>query len=412
MSHSQNKDDGLLAALYAADKRAIFFRFGEWLRGRASMRTQTVRNFALASAISCIAIFARPGFALEPLQGPQTKPGSAIGASAGALPPGIYMVNYLFYYGFQLTGPGVLPGPQITPRGYAIEDEQAFLFVPGWSFLGGTYTAYLAFPFVAESAESALEAGVPGHPPVPFPGVSRSGVHNTFIAPIRLHWNLGNGFFVQAGAGVHVPDGTIRGPLGDSNVGADYFTFQPNFVLSYFKEGWNLTAYAYYEINTKNQRSGYRTGDIFHVDLTATKKFGKWTIGPVGYYVAQTTSDSPGANFDAALTTAFSSAFMCGPGCVPFHGFNAGKFEAFAVGGLVGYDFGPATLTVWATDEVFARTHGGFSGAPSFVAAVLGTSEIPFVTDTTTKGWSVFARLTYQLWGPESPPPQKPIVPK
>ena len=100
-------------------------------------------------------------------------------------------------------------------------------------------------------------------------------MHNTFISPLRLHWNLGNGFFLQSGFSVYISTGTISGPLGNSNTGAPYFTFQPHFVLSYVKDGWNLTAYTYYEHNTKNMISGYTSGDIFHADFTATKQVGK-----------------------------------------------------------------------------------------------------------------------------------------
>jgi len=56
---------------------------------------------------------------------------------------------------------------------------------------------------------------------------------------------------------------------------------------------WNLTAFLYEEFNTANSRSNYTTGDIFHLDFTVTKTIGKWTLGPVGYYVAQVSDDNP-----------------------------------------------------------------------------------------------------------------------
>jgi hypothetical protein len=60
------------------------------------------------------------------------------------------------------------------------------------------------------------------------------------------------------------------------------------------------------------------------------------------------------------------------------------------IGGLVGYDFGTAALTVYATNDVLSRSYGGNSGTP-FV------SEIPFTSETTTKGWIFFGRLIYRL---------------
>jgi hypothetical protein len=312
--------------------------------------------------------------ALEPGQGPQTKAGIAIGVSAAPAPAGLYMVTHTFFYGLELTGPGVTPP---NPRGHVAEMDPGFLWVPGWNVLGAVYSAYIAFPFVGEHVDRTPA----------FQGTSFTGVHNSFISPLRLQWSLDNGFFVQSGFGVYVPDGTITGPLGNSNTGADYLTFQPHFVFSYVKDGWNLTAYTYAEINTENQRSDYTTGTIFHADFTATKTFGNWTVGPVAYYVAQVSSDKPGLRTDAALTAAIPV-----PGGI--HGFDAGKFEAFALGGLVGYNFGPFALTIWGTNEVFSRAYGGYSGTPFL-------STIPFTSETTTNGWTVFARLTSRLWGPQ-----------
>jgi hypothetical protein len=335
------------------------------------------RTIAILSTAALVLLTNQdPGAALEPGQGPQTKPGIAIGVAAAPLPPGLYMVTHMLYYGFQLAGPGVVPAAN-APRGYVAEIDPGFVWVPGWTFLGAVYSAYVAFPFVTESIQSTPA----------FQGPSFTGMHNTFISPLRLQWSLGGGFFLQSGFGVYVPDGSISGPLGNSNTGADYVTVQPHLVFSYVKGGWNLTSYMYYEHNSRNRRSDYTSGDIFHADFTATKQFGQWTVGPVAYYVAQTTSDKPGLRTDAALSAAI-------PVAGGIHGFNAGKFEAFAVGGLVGYNFGRLAVTAWATNEIFSRTFGGNPGTPLL-------STIPFTSDTTAKGWTVFARLTSQLWAPD-----------
>ena len=328
----------------------------------------------LGAAVLLLASTLRPGAALEPGQATQTKSGIAVGLAAAPAPAGIYLVNHNFHYDFQLTGPGVNTAPS-APPGRATVVDVGFLWVPGWTFLGATYSAYVSFPFVAQSIDGAPSGG--------FSGVSFAGIHNTFIAPLRLQWSLGNGFFFQSGVGVYVPTGTIRGPLGNSNTGADYFTVQPHVAFSYVTAVWNLTSYMYYEHNTKNARSGYTTGDILHVDLTATKQFYKWTLGPVAYYVLQTTSDRPSAITDAALTAAI-------PGVGGISGFDAGKFEAFAVGGLVGYNFGRFFLTVIATNEIFARSFGGYSGTPVL-------NSIPFTSNTTTRGWTVLSRLVLPL---------------
>lgn len=76
------------------------------------------------------------------------------------------------------------------------------------------------------------------------------------------------------------------------------------------------------------------------------------------------------------------------------------RYNKWAVGALVGYNFGPAQLNVWAFDEVSANASGG--------PPVAGID-----TTTVTKGFSVFANLSYRLWAPEapvSPSSQRPFV--
>ena len=70
-----------------------------------------------------------------------------------------------------------------------------------------------------------------------------------------------------------------------------YTTYQPELIISYLHDGWNLSAAMYEEFNTENRDTKYTTGNIFHVDITATKTLGKWTFGPVAYYVAQVTDN-------------------------------------------------------------------------------------------------------------------------
>jgi len=124
-----------------------------------------------------------------------------------------------------------------------------------------------------------------------------------------------------------------------------------------------------------NRATHYTSGDIFHVDITATKTIGKWTFGPVAYYVAQVTDDkcplSCIATGDSVLL-------------------HAQRFSEWAVGGLVGYDFGPASFSVWATQEINAKASNHFAAPgtdPSLVA----------------EGATVFATLSYRLWAPEAP---------
>ena len=296
------------------------------------------------------------------------KPGALIGSSAGVPPPGIYMFNQVFTYQSNLVGP--LTNVIGNNTGvHAAVDVQGFVFVPGWTFLGATYDAVIAQPFVMFGVSGPLNLN-PNFPS------ENGGMHNTFIAPVELSWKLGtSGFAVKSGLGMYVPDGTVQGPTGLNNVGNPWWTFQPELIVSYLGGGWNLTAAMFVEINTQNSIDHYTTGDIFHVDFTATKTIGKWTVGPVGYYVAQVTDDKC-----PALTCTVPGGTLG----------NAQRFHLFALGGLVEYNFGPASFSVWATQEIS-------SGARN--AALPITADV----STITRGMTVFGTLSYRIWAPEEP---------
>ncbi len=204
---------------------------------------------------------------------------------------------------------------------------------------------------------------------------------NTYIVPGELSWKLWNsGFQFKTGLGIYLPTGTETGFGKLGNVGAPFYTFQPEAILSYLANGWNITGAVYEEFNTANNVTHYTSGDILHADFTVTKTIGKWTIGPVAYYDGQVTNDS------------------CPASCVAFYGANqtlanAQRWDVWAVGGLVAYDFGPAALSVWATQEVSAKV--------SNAAAVAAGAADP---STVAQGTTVFATLSYRLWAPEEPP--------
>jgi len=318
---------------------------------------------ALLAAAGLAAFAFSPAYATEG-GAVATKPGAFIGSSAGVPPPGIYMFNQVFTYQTNLVGPGTAflnpPGTKKTGV-QANVDVQGFLFVPGWTFLGATYDAVLVQPFISQSLGSPIN-------------IQSSGVFNTYMVPVELSWKFGTtGFNVKTGLGIYLPDGTVNGANGLGGVANPYTVFQPELILSYLKDGWNLTAALYTEFNTENTVTHYTTGDIFHADFTATKTIGKWTFGPVGYFVGQVSNDSCPAS-----CLAFGESTLL----------HSSRYQVWAVGALLGYDFGPASVSIWATQEVSARANN--------VAANPDGSVV-------TQGLTVFATLSYRLWAPEEP---------
>lgn len=80
-----------------------------------------------------------------------------------------------------------------------------------------------------------------------------------------------------------------------------------------------------------------------------------------GYFTGQTTSDHDPKGVYAALAALHRPGIYSDP-------------TAFALGGLLGYDFGPARLLIYATDVVNARDR--------------------------TQGWRIWSYLSFPLWRP------------
>lgn len=274
-------------------------------------------------------------------------PGAMTTMTAASPAPGVYSFNEIYTAQGHRSGPGDPTGQTALHVASAVT---GVLWSPGWTFLGARYEALIVQPFTMNDAGAPLNQ-------------QGSGIHNTLIAPGQLSWKLGDtGFYVKAGLAITVPDGTISGANGLADPGAPWWIVQPLLSASYIKNGWNLTSNVSLEMNTPNTKTHYRTGDILHADFTATRKFGKWTVGPVASYIGQVSGDT-------------SSAF--------YHGaINVNRYNLLALGALVGYDFGGATVNLWATQDVIASASGASSGADKA---------------TIIKGYKVFANLNFRF---------------
>jgi hypothetical protein len=239
--------------------------------------------------------------------------------------------------------------------------------------------------------------GCVGSPPIAFgagAGAFFENVHNTVWQAIDS-WNWHNGWFTSLSFAVQGPDGSqYNGTLNQ-----DYWTFSPGAAISYLDKNWKVSVNIDYDFHTASAGHtgsyaavannaanpgilapngcvgfacpgiGYTGGDQLFIDWSAEYRWGKLAFGPVGYIKDQTTSDSPGSGWTCAGLAA-SAAYGPSLGC--------GKTEDIAFGGIIGYDFGPAELEVWATDSVYTRDD--------------------------FKGSSVFTRLSFKLDDPSPKP--------
>jgi hypothetical protein len=363
----------------------------------------------LYGAVAAAALFVATGaFAAEPGDFQANLRGATIGIPAGALPPPGLYGGLETFIGPNGTGVGVNSaaegqngGHGLTVFGEAI--VPSLLWATGWNFLGGNIGFVVVQPFFTVAGlqtnctPSAI--GCTGSAPIAFgagAGAFFENVHNTVWQAIDS-WNWHNGWFTSLSFAVQGPDGSqYNGTLNQ-----DYWTFSPGAAISYLDKNWKVSVNIDYDIHTASKGHtgtyaavannvanppiaapngcvgfacagvGYTGGQQLFIDWSAEYRWGKLAFGPVGYIKDQTTSDSPGSGYTcASLVAAYGSPSL---GC--------GRTEDIAFGGIIGYDFGPAELEVWATDSVY--TKDDFHGS------------------------SIFTRLSFKLDDP-SPKPAAP----
>ena len=265
-----------------------------------------------------------------------TVPGEQVGLATGApLPEGIYALDTFVY--------------RQTARSSAV-DVGVNVPVLVWSTpfvpFGGRVELLVAPPTVFTFGKNSGPAAVR----------DTSINVGTFVGGIWA-FDVGNNFGVSLLGGVYLNElNGDRGVLVQNNgafVGAPVLgqlasnTYRFGVAGSYTGDGYNLTANltaniydspaafpggAVGTVAFPTTRGPFRIYDSLNLDLTATKKFGKFEIGAIGYGTY---------NFD---TSAFSLA--------------AGNRGSFSVGGLIGYDFGPVTAQVYAARTVATAVRG------------------------------------------------------
>lgn len=360
------------------------------------IRIKTIALGGIAAAL-VMAGAASKSFALESGSFDNRLFGATEGLPLGAAaPPGVYagttsLVTPNFWGTGNRAGGTGLRFPSV---GTAVP----VLWSTGWKFLGASYSVAVVQPFY-----------VAGTLPPGFTGLGSAGpaftawspeIANTIWTPINLSWNLGGGWFVAAGFNFMAPDGSRwTSTAGAVDTNPDYWTYEPTLAISYLSASWTLSANMFYDINGPSAgtccnggtvpaasggipaaaASGYTSGNAFYADLTALYKIDKWELGPVGYLKFQTTNDSPGGGFSCY----YNAVGAPPPPGAPAKSVQCGRAQDVAVGGLVGYNFGPVAFQVWVTDAVYNRD--------------------------SIDGFGVWWRLGFRIWAPESP---KPLVAK
>ena len=254
------------------------------------------------------------GAAAPALGGSVTLPGETIGAATGApAPPGLYFAD-TSHYGCRNTS------PQQTCVGV---DIPVFVWSTPWTIFGARLQPSFA-PIVPVDVNIHHTAHV-------------SGLFNSY-AGVQLAWDLGHGWGFSYLLGGYA--------TSDSSIAYSSPSLNQRFALSYTADGWDLTANAIWGIQAHQvtdypqvspcpvSPSSLHSGcnpNFLNVDLTATKKFGKWELGPVGFYSTDLSAPVPGYQ----------------------------KQSQFALGGLIGYYFDRAIVQAYVTSDVYEKNYGG-----------------------------------------------------
>jgi hypothetical protein len=263
-----------------------------------------------------------------------TPPGERAGIDlATPLPEGVYFVD---------TGG---PGNWRAAQGTSSFDYNVpiIAWATPWTIGAGRIQLVVAIPEYSLSANNfPLVAGKTNRPTAM---LTSRGMYNPFVAA-QYAYNFGNGFSASylIGAYIGITGGSVvvTGVPGVAgNVTAvkapwDQTTLHQQLALAYHMNGWNATANLMYGIIFQNNTCNCNLGlqaDYFNYDLALTKTIGKWEVGMVAYGSTDTNSPVPGYIRDAQ----------------------------FALGGLVGYNFGPViTQFVLGTDVWSSRISSNY----------------------------------------------------
>jgi hypothetical protein len=211
--------------------------------------------------------------------------------------PGVWgIANFMTYY--DGSAAKTLPLPKdgqfvfgMHARAYV--DTPLALHETKAKLLGGDYGYGIGIPFMKLEVEGTV-TGPGGNTYTQHD--SATGLGDIVVYPLMLVWKKNDLKYI-AQFGVYVPTGAYEeGKL--ANLGKNYWTFEPAVAVSWIssKIGTEVTAYAGFDFNTRNNATDYLSGTSFHFDSTVAQHLpmGKDTVIGVGaniFYFRQITAD-------------------------------------------------------------------------------------------------------------------------
>ncbi|WP_439295111.1 SphA family protein [Lonepinella sp. BR2882] len=268
--------------------------------------------------------FAQEG--VSPLQ-----PGATTGNPAGALPPpGVYF-GYDVDYEW-----GKLHSPNVRIKASNVSMIASLVWSTPYKVLGANYAMGIAQPYKFAHTTLNTPAGENKY--------SNNGLMSTTVMPLLLSWDLGKGFHLGTGTAFVFKNGKHATECVDGNcsntpknLANRYYTVQPNIALTYFKDSWAFTVNNIFDFNTKNKKTDYRSGNTYYLDLTATKRIDKWTVGAIANWTKQFTDDKKSGVVVQGVHS------------------EGSRVEHVMLGPIVGYDFGSFSVNSKFLASVHSR---------------------------------------------------------
>lgn len=135
-----------------------------------------------------------------------------------------------------------------------------FLWSTPWKVLGGQLRFLQSFPFNAVSPQE---------------GPWQAGLAQS-LTTAQIAWKVADNLGVSYFIGGFWPTDTLFALRSAS--------IAQRFAISYVGDGWNVTANLHYgTMLADNSPTNVHYSDYLNLDLTATKRFGKWSFGAVAF---------------------------------------------------------------------------------------------------------------------------------
>lgn len=176
-------------------------------------------------------------------------------------------------------------------------DTSIFLVETTEKVFGGHYAAAVVVPYVwLNISADVTRIGPLGGSQTLRRGDSNNGLGDLQLFPLMLCWTHGD-LKLGTNLSVYAPTGDYaRGQI--ANVGKNYWTFEPGVNLSWLssKIGTEVSLFAGYDFNSKNNATGYQSGEVFHLESTIAQHLpfygGLIGVGANSFYYQQTTADN------------------------------------------------------------------------------------------------------------------------